>query len=154
MMSFVLGHGAEPFPGSDFGAAGSFTFFLEVVVGELREELQRFGMEAVEEGHDFVEGGAEFLAVGSVAAGATEYIFGPHVALGDGKMAEEIAESEMTGRAGPIDFVGRDAAGDAESTLADVAEILQEGLDGANFHDGLASWVQKVGALAWRTAWP
>jgi hypothetical protein len=137
MMDFVFDHEAEPLPCGDGSGVRSLAFALEVGVREPGENLQGFSVEAVHEREDVVEAIGQIFGVGSVASGLVLDAFGPHVALGDGNVAKEIAEGEFSGSVGPIDFVGRDAASDAKSAFANVAEIMEEGLDGEDFHGEL-----------------
>jgi len=133
-MDFVFGHEAEPLPGGDESAIGSLAFALEVVVGEAGEDFHGFGVEAVHEGKDVVEAVGEFFAVSGVERRVVLDGFGPHVAFRSGDVTEKIAESEFAGGVGPVDLVGRNAAGNAESAFTDVGEIVKERLDGGDFH--------------------
>ena len=130
VVDFVFEHEAEPLPGGDGGGVGGLAFALEVGVGKAGEDFERFGVEFLHKGEDVFKAVGEFFAVSGVAGGAALDGFGPHVAFGDGNVAEEIAEGEFAGGVGPIDFFGRDAAGDAEGAFADVVEVVEEGLDG------------------------
>jgi hypothetical protein len=138
VVNLVFEHEAEPLPGRDGGGVGSLAFALEVGVGEAGEDFERFGVELFHEAKDFIEAVGEFFAVSGVAGGTALDGFGPHVALGDGDVAEEIAEGEFVGGVGPVDFVGRDAAGDAHGAFAYVMEVVEERLDGLDFHGALA----------------
>ena len=80
-------------------------------------------------------------------------VFGEEVALGDGDVAEKIAEGEATGGVGPVEFVRRDAAGDAEGAFADVGEVLEEGLDGGDFHGGVSLAAGRQGGKEVRKKW-
>jgi len=138
VMNFMLWHEAEPFPRGDGGVVGSLTFTLKVFVGETRENFHRFGMQAFDEGHHVFITVSEFFAVSCVTGGSALHVFGPHVTLGYGEMPKDVAERELSGRVGPIDFVRRDAARDAHGTLANISTIVQEWLNGFDFHGGLA----------------
>jgi hypothetical protein len=52
-------------------------------------------------------------------------------------MPQQVGEREFSWRVGPVDFVWRDAARHAHGALANIFEIVQERLDGADFHYGL-----------------
>jgi hypothetical protein len=133
-MDFVFGHEAEPLPGGDGCGAGSLAFALKVGVGEAGEDFHGFSVKAIHEGEDVIEAVGEFLALGSEAGGFVLDGFGPHITFGYGDVTQEIAECEFPGGVGPIDFIGRDAAGDAEGAFADVGEVVEEGLNGEDFH--------------------
>src|SRR5882757_8394448 len=67
-------------------------------------------------------------------------VFGPHVALGNCQMAQNIAESEFVRCVRPINLVARNAPSDTHGALAHTPEIMQERLNADNFHD----WPQYV----------
>ena len=62
------------------------------------------------------------------------HVFRPHVTLGDSEVAKEIAEGEVAFAIRPVNFVWWDTTSYLERALASVAEVLQKGLDGVNFH--------------------
>jgi hypothetical protein len=62
--------------------------------------------------------------------------FGKEIALCDSDVAEQVAGRELARGVGPVDFVGRKAAGDAHSAFADIFKILEKGLDSLDFHRG------------------
>jgi hypothetical protein len=134
MVDFVFGHEAEPLPGGDGSVAGSGAFSLKVGVGEAGKDFDGFGVELGHQSDDVFERGSEFFGVCGVAAGIALNVFGPHVTFRDGDVAEEIAKCEFSGGVGPIDFVGWNAASYTEGAFADVAEVVEEGLDGLDFH--------------------
>lgn len=126
MMDFVFDHQAEPFPKCDACAVGSGRFFVQVGVGDGGENFRGFAVEAVNVGEDGVMAIGESAIVVGITAGLEARVFGPHVTLGSGEMAEEIAECEAAGLEGPFDFVWRDAASYAEGALADFCELVDE----------------------------
>lgn len=127
----------QPFGGLDVAAAGRFAFAAQIFVGELGEDGQRFGMQALHQFEDTFEVGGEFLAVGGVAALAILNIFGEQEALGDGDVTQEIAGGEFYRRIGPVNLVWRNKNCDAHGTFAHVVEIFQEWSDGGDFHCNL-----------------
>ena len=56
------------------------------------------------------------------------------------------------GSVGPIDFVGRNAAGHAHGALADVVKIFEEWLDGGDFHVRLLLRMAETDAAAEKSA--
>ena len=94
-------------------------------------------MEALHEGENVFQAVGEFFALGGETARFVLDGFGPHVTFGDGDVAEEIAKGEFSRSVGPVDLVGRNTAGDAEGAFTDVAEVVEERLDGGDFHNGL-----------------
>ena len=148
MMDFVFEHEAEPLPGGDGGVVGSLTFALEVGVGEAREDFDRFGVETLHEGENVFETVGEIFFVRGVAGGTALHGFGPHVTLGDGDVAQKIAERELSWYVGPIDFIGRDAARHAQGTLAYIFKIFRKWLDGDDFHGALAKILNLAAILS------
>src|SRR5215468_12734275 len=61
MVRFMLRHRAEPLPGGDVASAWCLTFLLQVVVRQLRKDLDGFCMEPVEQSQNLVQGAAKFL---------------------------------------------------------------------------------------------
>ena len=125
-MDFVFGHQAKPFPESDACTVGSYGFFVQVIVGELLENFHGFAMQAVEVGEDGVVAFGEFFCMAGIAAGLEARVFGPHVALGSGDVAEKIAESEAARFESPFDLRGWDTAGDTEGARTDFFKLIEE----------------------------
>jgi hypothetical protein len=134
VMDFVLDHGAQAEADGRFGAGDGHAAALEVVVSEAAENFHRFSVRLFHEREDVVEAVGELFAVRGVAAGFALDVFGPEVAFDDGEVARQVAESEFSRGAGPVELAGRDAARDAHGAVANAVEIFQERLDGADFH--------------------
>ena len=83
-------------------------------------------MHEIEIREDIVESICEFFPVAGIAAGLEACVFGPHVALGSGEVAEKIAESESAGFERPFDLRGWNAASDSESARADFFKMVEE----------------------------
>ena len=116
---------------------GSLAFQLEIFVGEAGENVHGLGMKLFHKGHHILVSLGEFFAVSSVAAGLALNVFSPHVALGDRQMPKDVTECEFAGGVGPFDFVRRNAPRHAHSAFANSSKIMEERLNGADFHAGL-----------------
>ena len=66
-------------------------------------------------------------------------------------MPQEITKREFAGRVGPIDFVRRDATRYAHGALANISKIVQERLNGFDFHG--ASPIKGTASEAYRMSW-
>ncbi len=137
VVGLVLDHGAEPVGNADFASSGRFALALQILIGQLRENLHGLGVEAFHECQNVFVAVREIFAVVGVAALVSLNVFRPHVAFSDGEMAKDVAKGEFARGIGPVNFVGRYAARDAYGALADVVEVFQEWFDGADFHGGL-----------------
>ncbi len=124
------------FAGGNFATAGRHTFGSELFVGEFRKDRHRLSVQPL---HQFERRGkvGGFRSMRAVAAGFALHVFRPHVALRGGDLTQQLAEREFSFGVGPIHFVWRDAARHAQGAFADVIEISQERVNGADFHDGL-----------------
>src|SRR5580765_1827564 len=147
----MFDHEAKPFPSGYGRSVGGLTFSLEVIVGEPRENFHRFGVEAFDEGHHIFVAIRQFFAVRDVAAGPALDIFGPHVAFRYGEMPQQVAGREFSWRVAPINFVQRDAARHAHGAPTNISKIVQERLDGFDFHGD--SHGRRAASEAYRMSW-
>src|SRR4029077_2197297 len=119
----MLGHESEPFPDSDGRVVWCLAFALKILVGQLRENLHRFGVHSFEEGHYIFVSVGEFFAVRGVAGGPALHVFAPHITFRYGKMPQDVAEGELSRRMSPVDFVRRDAARYAHGAFANISKV-------------------------------
>src|ERR1700683_4066578 len=122
----MLKHGAQQLPGSDGNSFGRGAFLLEVCLGHAAENFHGFGVHAFHECEDVVQAVGEFASAAFVTAWASDGAFGEDVALCGGDVSREIAQSEFSAAAGPLDFVRRDAADEADRAPANLFEIVKK----------------------------
>src|SRR5580704_9651533 len=83
-----------------------------------------------------------------VASRTALHIFRPHIAFRYGEVAQQIAERELSFGVRPIDFVGRNASRDAHGALANGSPIVEERLNGEDFHTDLEHLIDYRESLA------
>jgi hypothetical protein len=137
VMDFVLHHQAQPFPLRDFRVVGRLAFVLQIFVAEFRKNLHGFRVQPFHERHHVFVAVGQLFAMRCVAAGVALCGLRPHEAFCHCDVPQQIAQREFSRCVAPVQFVRRNAARHAHGAFAHISEILQERLNGSDFHENL-----------------